>query len=434
MTNAREAYKESLHYFFMLRTYKLRLYPNKSQETILVMLLVICKEVYNTLLAESKSLFISGRADMNTIIRDIKITAPNYYGMAHSQVLQNIGDRLSKAYRNFFRRLKGRKDGKKVKAGFPRFKKEIKSLTYPQSGFKIIDSGRRCQTLHLSKIGDIKIRCHRDMDGSPKTLTIKQERSGKWYAYFSVDIGEKPDKIKIINPKQVIGLDLGIIDLAFDSEGKITKNPKHLQKHEAKLKLLQKKLSKKQKRSKNRSKARINVARQHEKVANARLDFLNKLSRYYIDNYDAIAIENLNICQMVRNNSLSKYILGCGWGIFRQLLSCKAESAGKTIIPVNPQMTSQQCSKCGYIVPKTLAERMHICHSCGLELPRDYNAAITIKNRALNILKIGQELPEFMLVEMMPLPLGISDRQVLSMKQETCPIGPERDAQPFRDE
>ena len=385
----------------MMKAYKFRIYPSGKQQGILLLHLGRCREVYNELLAEGKDLIVSGRSDFYGLVRDVKIAMPKRYGCVYSQVLQNVADRLSKAYANFFRRVGERSKGSCVRAGFPRFKKRLRSLTYPQSGFKLIDAGRRHQVLRLSKIGDIKVRCHRSLEGSVKTLTVKQSPSGKWFATFTAHTGSSPDKVAIKNASQVVGLDLGVKDLVFDSNGAYVANPKHLARHEHRLRAQQKNLSRKRMRSRNFCKAKLRVARQHEHTANTRADFLHKLSRQYISTYDAIGIEDLDISNML-TSSFSRNILDCGWGTLRQMLFCKAESAGKTIVPVNPSMTTQQCSNCGQLVRKTLSERIHNCPYCGLTLPRDHNSAITVKKRALETL--GMDDPESTPAEMKPLP------------------------------
>src|SRR3989338_3335577 len=384
-----------------MKAYKFRIYPSGKQQGILLLYLGRCREVYNELLAEGKDLIVSGRSDFYGLVRDVKIAMPKRYGCVYSLVLQNVADRLSKAYANFFRRVGERSKGSCVRAGFPRFNTKLRSLTYPQSGVRIIDTSRRHQVLRLSKIGDIKVRCHRSLEGSVKTLTVKQSPSGKWFATFTAHTGSSPDKVAIKNASQVVGLDLGVKDLVFDSEGASVVNPKHLARHEHRLRALQKNLSRKRMRSRNFCKAKLRVARQHEHTANTRADFLHKLSRKYIKAYDAIGIEDLDISNML-TSSFSRNILDCGWGTLRQMLFCKAESAGKTIVPVNPSMTTQLCSNCGQLVRKTLSERTHNCLYCGLMLPRDHNSAITVKKRALETL--GMDDPESTPAETKPLP------------------------------
>ena len=160
-------------------------------------------------------------------------------------------------------------------------------------------------------------------------------------------------------------------------------------------------MSKKKKEGNNRNKARIRLTRQYEKLVNVRNDFLHKLSRYYVDNYDAIGMEDMQITDMI-NNHLAKHILDASWGKLRQMIAYKAERAGKLYAPVNYKGTTQRCSQCGKEVVKDLSERIHKCHFCGFEAPRDYNSAMYIKK--LILIKIGQELPESTLVKMEALP------------------------------
>ncbi|MBI2673399.1 transposase, partial [Candidatus Woesearchaeota archaeon] len=207
----------------------------------------------------------------------------------YSKVLQYENYRLFSNLRSLSR-LK--KKGKKI--GRLRFKgKEwFKTFTYNQSGFKLTNVGKRCQILHLSKIGNILIRCHRNINGKIKQVTIKKEASGKWFA--SITAENKEEIIKTQN-KNKVGIDLGILNYIYDSDGNHFNNPKHLSKSLKKLARAQKKLSKRKKGSNNRNKQRLKTAVIHEKITNQRNDFLHKLSRYYINNYSLIAIENLNI-------------------------------------------------------------------------------------------------------------------------------------------
>ena len=225
------------------------------------------------------------------------------------------------------------KSKEKRKVGRLRFKGKgrFKTFTYNQSGFRLINTGKRCQSLHLSKIGNIPIRCHRNIKGNIKQITIKKEVSGKWFASI---IGERKDVIKQKPIKKFVGIDLGLTDVVYDSDGKQISNPKHLRKHKEKLAYFQRKMSKKKKGGKNRDKWRIRLARQYEKLVNSRDDFLHKLSRYYVNNYDAIAMEDMLITNMVKGY-FSKSILDASLGKFRQMISYKAERAGKRFMSVN---------------------------------------------------------------------------------------------------
>jgi len=354
----------------MLITYKYRLYPSKKQEKKLFKQFGICKEIYNTLLEENKKLMTTNKYDFNSLIKDIKITAPNYYSQVHSQVLQNVSDRLNKSFSNFFRRIKGRNNGKKVKVGYPRFKSKIKSITYPQSGFKIINKRK----LYVSKIGNIPIILHRKLEREIKTMTIKINASGQWFAYFSCEIEDK--KIKHSSKKR-IGIDVGLENFATLSNGVTIDNPRYLVKEEKRLKKLQRKLSRKKLRSKNRNKARIRVARQHIKVVSQRTDFLHKLSNNLVNKYSFIAVENLNIKGMVKNHHLAKHINDASWFTFISFLKYKAViSGGKVMGNLKTRGSSKRCNNCGNKIEMSLGKRIFKCTKCNLLINRDLNAAL----------------------------------------------------------
>ncbi|MAG91471.1 transposase [Candidatus Woesearchaeota archaeon] len=390
----------------MLTTHRFRLYPSKKQEEKLLWTLDQCRQTYNTLLSELQEQKVIDKAQIQGLLPDMKICDPEL-NKVYSKTLQYECYRL---FSNLRALSQSKKNKRKV--GRLRFKGKgwFKTFTYNQSGFKLINIGKRCQTLHLSKIGKIPIRCHRNVKGKIKQITIKKEVSGKWFASI---IEEKNEEIKKAQIKKVIGIDLGLTDFIFDSDGMKVPNPRHLKKHTEKLVRLQRKLSKKKIGSENRNKWRIRLARQYEKLVNTRDDFLHKASRYYVNNYDAIAMEDMPIINMVHNKYLSKSILDASWGKLRQMISYKAERAGKRFMPVNYRGTTQRCSNCCKVIKKDLSMRTHKCNYCGLITSRDHNSALEIKN--LMLIEIGQELSESTLVEIEALPLT---RQLPSMKQE----------------
>ena len=252
----------------------------------------------------------------------------------------------------------------------------------------------RYDKLWLSKIGEIPFIMHRNIEGRIKQITIKHHSSGKWYASV---IAETKEEIKPIQNKNKIGIDLGTMNYAYDSDGNHSDNPKHLDTSLKKLQKEQKRLSKKKKSSQNRIKQKIKVARIYEKIVNQRDDFLHKLSHYYINNYGYIAVEDLQISNMIRHPYLAKSISDASWSRFIQMLCYKAERAGCTVVKIEPRGTTQKCSGCGKEVHKELWNRTHKCE-CGLEIDRDYNSAMNILKRAL-----GQELSEFTPVESEPI-------------------------------
>jgi putative transposase len=365
----------------MRRAYKYRIYPTKTQEKILITNLRLCCNLYNVSLQHRRDVYksiqrsVSYKEQANELPL-IKTEFPEYNNI-HSQVLQDVLKRVEKSYKGFFSRIKSKSD----KAGFPRFKSKDRfdSFTFPQSGYKICAGNKR---IKLSQIGDVKIKFHRQIPEAAviKTCTIKREGSNHWYCVLSCDI-----PIKVIEKKSVsspIGIDLGLTDFVFLSDGTKIKNPKHLRKSEERLKEIQSEYS----LSKTKSNKRMLIGL-HRKITNQRNDFLHKTSRQLVNTYDLIAYEDLKIKKMIisavndddpRKQRLPKHIHDASWGKFIAMIKYKAEEAGTYAIAVNPKNTSQKCSGCGTLIPKDLYERTHSCHICGLSVHRDYNSALNI--------------------------------------------------------
>lgn len=357
------------------RMYKFRIYPSRKEQVRLFTSLRHCKEIYNELLGLNKDLWITNKNDFNPIVTDMKIAYPDYYE-TYSQVLQNVSDRLEKAFNNFFDRCK-RKCKKK---GFPRFKSSVESITYSQSGFEIINDKR----LKLSKVGNIPIILHRAIIGKIKTLTIKHH-AGKWYAVFSCEI---PPSTASHPSNEIIGVDVGLTNFAEYSnsliESKKIPNPRFLRKAEKKLKRLQRQLSRKVKGSSNRKKAVLKLARAHNDVFNRRDDFLHKMSNLMTKKYKIICVEKLNIQNMLKNHNFAKSISDAGWGKFVNMLSYKAINCGGEVLK-NPKTrgSSCRCVNCGKMTPMPLNKRIFECEHCGFILGRDHNASLNqIKDTA----------------------------------------------------
>ena len=356
-------------------TYKFRLYPNKEQEEKLLWTLEKCRLVYNDMLAGLNGQRKPNRMELQAMLPKLKEQYPELKDV-YSKVLQYEVYRL-------FSNLKGlgelKKKGRKV--GRLRFKGRgwFKTMTYNQSGFRIIGTNTRLDRLHLSKIGDIPIMVHREIKGDVKQITVKRHCSGKWYANVVTERNNKKHDKKI---SSVIGIDKGIKYFLTDTDGRQIENSQFLKNSLKKLRREQRRLSRKKKKSSNYNKQRIKVARVHEQITNQRIDFLHKLSRSYIDNYDMIAIENLNIKNMVRNHHLARSISDVSWSAFDNMLFYKAENAGKTVIGVDPKGTSQE-------------------YKYGDDLDRDYNSSINILERG--IAKLPKGLREVTPVEIEPL-------------------------------
>ena len=341
-------------------------------------LLLLHKDTYS---ATGKTM---SRADMNMAIKRLKEFDTDYREV-HSQVLQNMSDRIAKAFNAFFRRLEEMRAGRKVKVGYPRYKRILKSITYPQSGFKPVTDRR----LYISKVGNVHIVLHRPVQGKVKTMTVKRTRTDKWFVVFSCEAEDGPEKhpetaLRPLHPfsQRHIGIDVGLTSFAVDSDGGVIENPRYLIKSEGRLKRRQRRVSRKVKGSSNRRKARLRLSRLHEKIANQRKDFLHKESRRIADGYGLIGVEDLRISNMLRNHDLAKHISDASWGKFLQMIGYKAESANARFVAVDPRGTTSECSGCGADVPKDLSDRTHECPECGLVLPRDHNSALVIKKRA----------------------------------------------------
>jgi len=362
----------------MKKAFQFRIYPTKNQEVTLNRTLSTCRHLYNDSLAERKR-----ESELNELERTFGVTPwgkpqwMNYYDQAndlsssktdfqkevHSQVLQNALKRVERSFKNFFNGF-----------GYPRFqgRDRYNSFTFPQKGFELKDG-----KLSLSKIGNIRIILHREIEGTIKTCTIKKDVD-QWYVTFSCDIDIPVIPVEI---KTKTGIDVGLKALLTMSNGSQIEPPKFLQESEDKLTQEQKRLSRKRLRSHNRNNQRVVVAKVHRRIRNQRKDFAHKISRKLVNEYDHIVFEDLQIQNMVKNHHLAKSIADAGWSQLINFTKTKAEYAGKIVELVNPNGTSQTCI-CGFHVPKKLSERTHSCPQCGIVLGRDHMSAIIIKNRS----------------------------------------------------
>jgi putative transposase len=365
--------------------YKFRLYPNHEEERRLLRTMELCRRAYNRMLEEFNENHPSS-SEMGRFLTRLKKEWPEL-NEVYSKCLQPERDKL---YANLAALRALKKRGHKV--GKLRFKppQRYRTITYNQSGFSILHRNDKFSFLHLSKIGDIPMRMHRTVDGKTKGVVIKHMLSGMWFAYLLVDNGKELVELTVIDT--VIGIDVGLEHYAVDSDGNEVENPRHLKNALKKLRREQRRLSRKQRGSRNWNKQRIIVARTYERVCDQRNDFQHKLARQYVDDYDLIITEKLDIKEMIENGHLSRNISDAAWSSFNQKLAYKAERAGKLFVQVDARGTSQECSSCGEIVPKTLTDRWHDCPYCGLSMSRDHNASINILQRGLK--KVGQELPE----------------------------------------
>ena len=380
----------------MLKTYKYRLYPSKTQQTQLRRILTVARAWYNMCLAERKYAYelegrSVGKSEQLRQVKHYKRTFPQAANV-HSHVLQVATTDLDKAFQAFFRRVKAGEP-----PGYPRFKgaHRFHSFGFKEygNGFKL--DGRR---LKVSGVGRVPARWHRRIpeEGTIKTCRIIH-KAGQWFACFSVEL---PEPEPLSQTGQAVGVDVGIHWLIATSDGRKEPNPNYYRNGQADLRRKQRKLARAKRSGKNRRKALLSVQRQQEHVANQRQDFLNKLVNDLVKDYDLIALEDLRISNMVRNHHLSKSILDSGWGYFAQRLVSKAAEAGREVVFVNPAYTSKTCSNCGAMFEDLkLSDRWVTC-ACGLSLDRDHNAAINILKRA------GRDTSVQLNVDPLPTPNG----------------------------
>jgi len=368
-----------------LLNYKFRLYPTSEQEQRLVDVLEINRIVYNYFITNN----FRNRNDMNYALTELKEQQPilrNY----HSKMLQMISTRVAGTWA-VLEELKNRRhpagNGKLqlLKKG------ECHSFTYNQSGYNILEYEDSKCLLELAKIGHIEIRMHR-CPINIKQVTIVHQ-AGKWYALMTCDILRK--KYSTIKYEKPVGIDVGITNYAYDSNGNHVDNPLFLTKKLKPLRRAQRKVSRRVPGSMNHKKAVKWLQQLHARIANKRKNFLHNLSTGYCRNHDLIFVERLRLQNMNKNHCLARHIMDSGWGMFKQMLKYKANR----MVEIEPYNTSVECFRCGNVVPKALAVRIHECNRCGILLDRDYNAAINIMQKGLKLLQLPMQHGEVTPVE-----------------------------------
>lgn len=367
-----------------MKTFKFRLRPSKSQRTKLAQTLELCRLVYNSTLATRKNAWEGEKRSVSLYDTNKMLTSwkSEYSDLnqVHSQVLQNVQERVDLAFQSFFRRVKAHEE----EVGYPRYKSfgRYDSFTFKQSGFDLLDNA-----LRVSKIGTLKIIQHRPIEGRIKTLTIQKDSVGNWYACFACEV--EPSRLPFND--LAVGMDVGLKTFCTLSNGVTVDNPRFFRRDEAELAKAQRRYSKDK-----TSKRRKVVAHIHQRIANRRKDFAHKLSRELVNNYGAIFLENLSIKNMMHSHSLAKSIGDAAWSQLIQYTQYKAADACRVCELVDPRGTSQRCSSCGFVVQKDLSVRVHDCPECGLVIDRDLNAAINIESLGLETLGSALEAPAFM--------------------------------------
>ena len=349
-----------------------------------------CCHLYNHLLKKCREAYAEGvkhptEYELNKTVVALKKEHPEFLDV-YSQVLANVSSRVSASFKGFFSRLKSREGN----PGYPRFKSfsRYDSFTYPQFGFSIV-SGR----LNLSKIGMIRIAGLREFFGKMKTCTIKREGCAPNYRWKAGITYEYEDKSTVFleDTREPVGLDLGLKNVVETSRGFRFVNPRHFYDSQKKFASIQKKMTLFEKGS-------VSWQKYHQRLYHAftRLNNIRKAERYEVVNHligkhNLIAIEDIDVEQIQKKalgKQMRKLYSDASWAKLTETLCIKAAEAGCTVVKVRPEYTSQRCSVCGRLVPKTLSERRHVC-ICGFDIDRDTNASINVERLGLQALQLS---------------------------------------------
>ena len=365
------------------RAFKYRFYPTPEQETLLRCTVGCTRLVYNRALAVRTQAWYDekkrvGYSDTSALLTEWKKQDDLQFLSEVSCVPLQQGLRhLQKAFSNFF-------DGR---AKYPTFKKKRNggSAEFTKSAFKF-----RNGQVFLAKCSEpLPVRWSRELPkgATPTTITVKLSPAGRWTVSLLVDVEIEP----LPKCSNEIGVDLGVTSLVALSDGEKIANPKGFNAKRRKLKKAQKALSRKQKGSNNRHKARLKVAKVHQEIADARKDFLHKLTIRLVRENQTIAVEDLGLKNMVKNRKLALSITDASWGELVRQLEYKCDWYGRTLVKIDRWVpSSKRCGKCGHIVEKLpLNIREWDCPNCGARHDRDINAAQNILAAGLAVKVCG---------------------------------------------
>lgn len=376
---------------FLKKGYKYRLEPTNGQRQLFAQFAGAGRFLYNRGLAQRKTAYENeGKSityfDQNNELIKLKTQdSTSWLTDIHSQVLQQALKNLDNAFQNFFQNIKMGK-----KPGFPRFKckGQRDSFRYPQ-GVKV-----NGDTVYLPKIGWVRFRKSREIEGEVKQTTILREGE-HWYVSFSTE-REVPDPKPVpIKEEKAVGIDMGLKHFATMASGDDHKptyipNPRFFSKYLPRLRILGRRLSKKVKFSRNWLKAKKQLSKLHARIKHCREDFAHKLSTTVVKSHDVICVEGLNIANLLENGtrSLSRSIADASWRFFLRCLEYKTQQQGKHYVETGKYFPSTQtCSACGSRKKMELNDREYRCPNCLIVIERDLNSAILEKAAGMSVLK-----------------------------------------------
>ena len=364
------------------KAYKFRLYPNQEQKQFFAKTFGCSRAIWNMMLADK----IKHYEDTKETLHNTPAQYKNEFTWLRevdSLALANVQLNLQTAYKNFFQ----------SGFGFPKFKKKSHRQSYKtnnQKGSIALEDGH----VKLPKVGWVKVKAHRQINGVIKSATISMTPTGKYHVSILCETEITP----LSKTNSSVGIDLGLSDFAILSTGEKIGNKRFINQLSTKLakeqKLLSrralaaKKANRKLSDSKNYQKQRMKVAKIHEKIANQRKDFLNKFSTYLVKNHDVICIEDLSSTNLMKNHKLAKSIGDVSWSEFVRMLEYKSSWYEKQVSKISRWYPSSQiCSDCGFSSgKKPLSVRNWTCTNCGSHHDRDINASINILNEGLRLL------------------------------------------------
>lgn len=361
----------------MIKSFKYRIYPNKSQKILFAKTFGCIRVIWNANVDSFNSYNKETNPNRKLIRKSDLIKDKPWLNDVSAAAIQYKIIDFKRTISQFFSKTRKKKINK------PTFKKKSDSQSYKLPNQKFSIKGNR---IRLEKIGLVKISIDRKIPENSKIIscTISKNCCEQYFVSISVDTviihKNKTDKS--------VGVDLGLKSFATLSDGTVIDNIKFFREKQSEIAKMQRHLSRKKKGSNRYRKNKLRIARLYNKIANKRSYFLHSVTTYLVNNYDVICIEDLNVSGMLSNHKLAKAISDTSFYMFRFMLEYKCNWYGKNLIVIDRfYPSSKTCSKCGWKKKDlTLSDRIFKCENCGIEINRDLNAAINIQRVGVDIL------------------------------------------------